>query len=192
MQVVQKMLCIAALLVVGGCAAPGGGSQGEGVAVARADDRYSVTAPQSRLTLSFAKGNWLRKEQAKADASPNPKYFRFEDNKDNSLLLSGWFEPASASIGLLPQWDSALKVWEQKGLPKPVNVLFEKLGDWEVVWYDHYLGTGVSSHLRGHRVQAGTWIDLHIATTSRASSADNRKVLKRLLQDIVVTERSEN
>lgn len=190
MQVVQKVLCLATFLILSGCAVPLGGPMSESIEVKGGDDRYAVSAPGSRLTMAFPKGNWLRKEKSIGGATGNPRYFYFENSQAESLILSGWFEPENRSIGLRPQWESATASWKQRGLPEPVNVSFEKLGSWDAVWYDHYVGKVVSSHLRAHRVQAGTWIDLHISTTTYKSSADNRMVLKRLLQEIAVTEKN--
>ena len=55
--------------------------------------------------------------------------------------------------------------------------------------YDQVFSGIVSSHVRAHWVQAGTWIDLHLSTTTERSSAENRKKLKELLRTISVTEK---
>jgi len=56
--------------------------------------------------------------------------------------------------------------------------------------YDHLFDKGVSSHMRAHWVQAGTWIELHLSTTTRQSSAENRRKLKSLLRAIAVAQKS--
>lgn len=182
-QKAQKALWAATLIIVSGCAATDGARTGEG-------ESLSVSVPTSRLTMTFPKGNWARQENAARGSAAKPNYFYFSDTRENGLALSGWFEPEHMSIGLAPQWQNAQESWKKQGVPAPFNVSFQRLGIWDAVLYDRYTANGISSHLRGHRVQAGTWIDLHISATTRSNSgAENREVLKRILQDIVVTEK---
>jgi len=189
MQGFHKALWAVTLLIVGGCTAPGGTRMGGGIEVQGTGASTSVSVPDSRLSLTLPTGNWSRKSTSVGGATANPRYFYFEDRGAESRLISGWFEPDNLYPGMRNQWESATASWKKQGLPVPVNVSFEKLGSWDVVLYDHYIGTAVNSHLRAHRVQAGTWIDLHISTTTKNSSAENRKTLKQLLQGIAITEK---
>jgi len=43
--------------------------------------------------------------------------------------------------------------------------------------------------MRAHWVQAGTLIELHLSTTTRQSSAENRRKLKSLLRAIAVAQK---
>ena len=189
MQIIRKSLLAATLLIVGGCSAPGGTRPNESIEIREAGDSYSLTVPVSRLTMSLPKGNWARKVKSTGGSTDNPRYFYFEDTKEASLLLSGWFEPDRRFKGARSHWEADTQSWKKQGLPEPVNVSFVKLGDWDAVMYDHNFGKVVSSHLRAHWVQSGTWIDLHLSTTTYRSSAENRKKLRSLLRGISISEK---
>ena len=104
-------------------------------------------------------------------------------------MLSGWFEPDRLFTGVRNLWEKDTQSGVKSGLAEPINVSFEKLGGWDTVMYDHNLDNIVSSHLRAHWVQSGTWIDLHLSTTTSSSSAENRKKLKSLLGGISISEK---
>ena len=42
-------------------------------------------------------------------------------------------------------------------------------GAWEVVAFDVSVAGATQSNLRAERVEAGTWIDLHLSTVARAT-----------------------
>ena len=189
MQIIQKSLLVVIWLFVSGCSVTDGARTNERIEVKEANDSYSFSVPVSRLTMTLPKSDWSRKDKSIGGSTNNPRYFYFEDRREASLILSGWFEPDRLFKGIRSHWEEDTRSWKKQGLPEPVNISFEKLGDWEAVMYDHNFGNAVSSHLRAHLVQSGTWIDLHLSTTTYKSSAENRKKLKALLGGISITQK---
>ena len=161
----------------------------ESIEIKEASGRYIFSVPVSRLTMTLPKSNWSPKVKSIGGSTNNPRYFYFEDNKEASLILSGWFEPDRLFKGVRNHWEKDTQSWKKQGLPEPINVSFEKLDGWDTVMYDHNFGKAVSSHLRAHWVQSGTWIDLHLSTTTYRSSDENRKKLKALLRGISISEK---
>jgi hypothetical protein len=68
------------------------------IAISDAAEILSLTVPESRLILSVPKGH-LSPAPNPLGAAANPRYFYFED-KQRRLILSGWFEPAQAFLGV--------------------------------------------------------------------------------------------
>jgi hypothetical protein len=63
-------------------------------------------------------------------------------------------------------------------------------GGWDVVAYDVSLPSGITSaHLRAERVLAGTWIDLHLSTTSTRPPATLRAELLAALARVEVAQK---
>lgn len=189
MQIIQKLLLAATLLLVSGCSVTEGARANESIKIRETRDSYSLSVPVSRLTMAIPVRNWSPKVKSIGGGTSNPRYFYFEDRKEASLILSGWFEPDHLYTGVRSHWEKDTQSWTKRGLPEPVNVSFEKLGGWDTVMYDHNFGKAVSSHLRAHWVQSGTWIDLHLSTTTYRSSAENRIKLKSLLMGISISEK---
>jgi hypothetical protein len=187
MQFICKLLLIAMLVLVSASSTTGGDHPTASIETKEANDSYRLSVPVSQLTLTLPKGTWSLK--AKSIGTRNPRYFYFEDKKEPSLILSGWFEPARLFIGVPKLWDKDTQSWKKEGLPQPINVSFEKLGGWDTVMYDHSLSNLVSSHLRAHWVQSGTWIDIHLSTTTARSSVENRRALTLLLAGISVSKK---
>ena len=179
----------ALLFIVAACATTGGGSS-DRIEITAAHDSYRLSVPVSNLTMVLPKANWSRKEKNIGGGTSNPRYFYFEDTQEASLILSGWFEPDRLFEGVARQWEKDTQAWKKRGLPEPVNVSFERLGRWDAVLYDHHFGKIVNTHLRAHWVQSGTWIDVHLSTTTNGTSADNRKKLRALLRGISISEKS--
>lgn len=186
----KLMVAFAASILAAACAGTGPRSK-EALEISESSTSYRLSVPVSQLTLTVPRGNWARQDKsALGGGTANPRYFYFEDASDESLILSGWFEPDRLFSGsAAKQWQKDAAALKKTPAPEPVNVTFEKIGGWDTVMYDHLLGKVVSSHMRAHWVQAGTWIDIHISTTTERSSADNRKKLKSLLRAITVTEK---
>lgn len=189
MQIIRKSLLVVIWLFVSGCSVTDGARTNESIEVKEANDSYSFSVPVSRLTMTLPKSDWSRKVKSIGGSTNNPRYFYFEDKKEASLILSGWFEPDRLFKGIRSHWEEDTRSWKKQRLPEPVNISFERLGEWEAVMYDHNFGNAVSSHLRAHWVQSGTWIDLHLSTTTYMSSAENRKKLKSVLGGISITQK---
>jgi hypothetical protein len=85
-------------------------------------------------------------------------------------------------------WSGEERGLKQNGL-RIQNILREQTENWQVVFYDIPLPGGRSSNVRAERVQAGTWIDLHLSVTSDRSEAENRATLRNVLKTIRVDER---
>jgi len=181
---------VAILFLVGACSTTGGPRPAERIEIKEASDSYGLSVPAGQLTMTLPKGNWsLKDKSAMGGGTANPRYFYFEDKKEASLILSGWFEPDRLFESVPKQWEKTTQIWKKQGLPEPVNVSLEKFGGWDTVMYDHNFPNAVSSHLRAHWVQSGTWIDLHLSTTTSRSSAENRKKLRSLLRGISISEK---
>ena len=193
MQIFQKSLFVTALLFVGGCAGTGEKHPpDESIEISEVNGSYHLSVPVSRLTMTMAKSNWSPKDKSSlGGATQNPRYFYFEDEKEASQIMSGWFEQDHLFRGVPALWEQDTKSWKKVGLPEPINVSFEKFGGWDTVMYDHVFGNALSSHVRAHWVRSGTWIDVHISTTTNNSSAENRAKLKALLSDISVSEKAD-
>jgi hypothetical protein len=184
-----KSSLAALLFVLAACSTTGGGSS-DRIEITAAPDDYRLSVPVSNVTMILPKGNWSRKEKNAGGGTSNPRYFYFEDSREASLILSGWFEPDRRFEGVTKHWEKETQAWKKRGLPEPVNVSFEKLGRWDAVIYDHNFGKITNTHLRAHLVQSGTWIDLHLSTTTTGTSADNRKKLRALLRGISILEKT--
>lgn len=190
MQFVYKSsLVVAMLFLVSACSTTGGARPTERIEINETNDNYRLSVPVSLLTMTLPKGNWSLRDKSIGGATSNPRYFYFEDKKEASLKLSGWFEPDRLFIGVPKLWEKDTQGWKKSGLPQAVNVSFERLGGWDTVMYDQTLDNLVSSHVRAHWVQSGTWIDLHLSTTTTRSSAENRKQLRSLLGGIAVAKK---
>jgi hypothetical protein len=74
----------------------------------------------------------------------------------------------------------------------PTRVEMLREGKWEVVAFDVPLpgGIGAQSNLRAERVEAGTWIDLHISTASARPAAAMRAELLAALRKVEVVVKS--
>ena len=175
---------VSILLLVGalvGCAAS---SPSTRLAVVEREAVYELTVPVSRLVMTIPKAALV---PAKG-GNDSPRYFYLHD-KTAGLIMSGWFEPAERYPGLQQLWSSDTAAWRKKGLRDPQNVRRARIGKWEAIAYEMAVPVGTNSHLRAQRVQAGTWIDLHLSITSRESSTTNQQALAKALTAIRVTER---
>jgi hypothetical protein len=162
----------------------------QSLAVETNETAYVLTVPVSGLTLTIPKGGLVLKSNAIGGATDNPRYFYFEDPLLN-LIVSGWFEPAHGFSGVEEFWRAETAAWKKRDLPEPRNVVFEKIGKWDTIIYELKMPHGgTNSHVRGHWVQAGTWIDIHFSLTSDKTSEQNRKQLRSILEALVVKEKT--
>jgi hypothetical protein len=189
MRTTNLIAAAVASLLAAACSTSGGLPANESIEIADTGSAYRLSVPVSQVTLTLPRGNWSRRDKsALGGGTANPRYFYFEDGKEESLILSGWFEPDRLFSGsAAKQWEKDAAGLKKASLPKPVNVSFEKIGGWDTVLYDQMFSGVVSSHIRAHWVQAGTWIDIHLSTTTYSSSAENRKKLRAVLRGISVS-----
>ena len=187
----KRALAFSIALLAAACSTSTAPRSDEAIQISESGKVFTLSVPVSQLTMTLPKGNWFRKDKsALGGGTVNPRYFYFEDANEESLILSGWFEPDRLYSGsAAKQWTKDAAVLKKTPAPDPVNVSYEKIGGWDTVMYDHMLDQVVSSHMRAHWVQAGTWIELHLSTTTRQASAENRRKLKSLLRAISVAQK---
>jgi hypothetical protein len=187
----KRALAFAIALLAAACSTSTAPRSDEAIQISESGKVFTLSVPVSQLTMTLPKGNWFRKDKsALGGGTVNPRYFYFEDANEESLILSGWFEPDRLYSGsAAKQWTKDAAALKKTPAPDPVNVSYEKIGGWDTVMYDHMLDQVVSSHMRAHWVQAGTWIELHLSTTTRQASAENRRKLKSLLRAISVAQK---
>lgn len=147
---------------------------------------YSLTVPASRLEV-ILHGSKLEQQPG---GSTSPGYFYFDDN-GRGAIISGWFEPADNFPGIKPFWKNEAgdpKDYKRGGL---MNVKFENVGKWQVVAYEvRFPGANWGyANMRAERVQAGTWIDLHLSIPHRLSAAKAHAKLLDVLRSIEVREK---
>ena len=162
-----------------------GSERGEPVKVTERKSDYLVTQPGSALGLHIPKGRLRLQAAGGEGADWNPRYFAFKE-ADGDLMFSGWFSPERQYPGLVKKWLEETRSWPALGLPDPRELSFGWLSGWEAVFYDIAVPGGISSHVRAHWVQAGTWIDLHLSITAGESSSALRSRLKTLLESMEV------
>jgi len=153
--------------------------------VTEANGAYEISLGVSRLALAIPKAQLV--PSAAARGSSSPTYFSFDD-RGSGLMVSGWFEPEQAFRGMDEFWKGEQRGLSQNGL-RVQNVVRGQVGNWQVVFYDIVIPGGRSSNVRAELVQAGTWIDVHASVTTKRSEAENRQVLRDVLEEIRVEER---
>ncbi len=152
---------------------------------------YEISLPASKLRLVVPKGALVQRSTAAGATQSKPRYFFLED-RANNRVVSGWMEPAQRYKGIHAFWENESKDWTKgTGLPEPQNVTFEAFGKWEAVVYEipTPIPNATSTNLRAHWVEAGTWIDLHISTTSSRPARDARDDLAGFLKSIQVKQK---
>jgi hypothetical protein len=177
----------AALLLAIGCAPGTALAQAANPAPSTAGAPFTFTVPQSRVVVTVPDTS-LRPD---GPPSSKPNYFMLA-RRDPLLIVSGWLEPAAGYKGLAEFWQSESRSPALAGALAPLRVEMLREGRWEVVAYDVALpsaGGGMSFHLRAERVEAGTWIDLHLSTVAMGPSATSRADLLAALRRIQVSEK---
>ncbi len=103
------------------------------------------------------------------------------------IRLSGWFEPASAFVGVKDNQPSTLA---GKAMTHQ-NVKFKKIGDWDTVEFDaveESLKVNMAN-VNAHLVRAGSWVELHLSINSPQPLAEMHALLAGVLQSIQIVER---
>lgn len=162
-------------------------SADETLTVAETGGSYRISVPVSHLAVTIPTGTFGISSDPQHDASNGPRYFALQD-RTRGAMISGWLEPADGYKGIKPMWDGETTAWRQHQLPEPKNVTFLNVGKWEVVSYDLYVPGGNSAHLRCEWNADGTWIDLHISVTSKASIGVARTMAMNTLKSIQVAD----
>jgi hypothetical protein len=147
---------------------------------------FDFTVPQSRVLVRIP-AIGLHPD---ADGAGRPGYFKLSRERP-MLIVSGWLEPADAYKGLEAFWEEERRSPAYQGALAPQHVKLTRVGRWEVVSYDIPLDGGVSAHLRAQRVQAGTWIDLHLSSTQAREGEQLREELLSTLRTVEVVEKAE-
>lgn len=160
----------------------------DAIQITQKGDNYILTVPVSRLIMSIPRGGLSQKNNSIGGSTDNPRYFYFDDSANN-LVISGWFEPAQGFSSAQKLWENDTNAWKKNKLPEPRDVLFKKIGKWDVVVYDMDIPGATNSHIRAHWIQSGTWIDAHLSVVSRQSGREARSKIESLLNSIVVTEK---
>jgi len=173
---------------VGGVAAAQAARKADSLEITEEEGNYVLTVPVSRLVMSIPKGGLERGRSTSGGATDSPRYFYFED-KASHLIASGWFEPDSEFPGIERVWKDETAAWKRKKLPEPQDVSFERSGSWNAIVYDMATPAGGNSHLRAHRLQAGTWIEIHLSLTGDASREERRGKLREFLSVVQVSEK---
>ena len=186
----QLLICCVALLV-----SSEGVAQGPDPTIVTTitSDSIELTVPASAIALRIPKGNLASVEESRTGAQSSPTYFYLADSS-RGLVVSGWFEPATAFLGFKSFWASEFSAMKQSGLipsGPPVSVV---VGDWSGIAYEipvpSSVGDGVNTHVRAELIKAGTWIDLHISITSEKSVTVARSEALEFLKSIAVNEKS--
>jgi hypothetical protein len=175
MRLAAAALLIAAWLAPGAALAQGAGSAGP----------FTFTLPQSRVVVKVSDTS-LRPDPGEPS---RPGYFKVM-RREPQLILSGWLEPAARYKGFKAFWEGEMKSPAFAGPLAPTRIEMSQNGAWEVVAYDVVLPGGITSaHLRAERVVAGTWIDLHLSTTSTRPAATLRAELMTALGRVEIVEK---
>jgi hypothetical protein len=145
---------------------------------------FEFTVPESRVVVKVPDIGLQRDDPDDG----GPRYFRLSRSSPQ-LILSGWLEPASGYKGLKGFWESETRSPAYAGSLAPTRVEMLQAGPWEVVAYDVVVPGGTSADLRAERVQAGTWIDLHLSSTSDRAASALREGLLAALRKVEVVEK---
>ena len=137
--------------------------------VAWSEVPFTFTVPQSRVLVKISDPSFL----PDAAASAKPNYFKLS-RQEPLLIVSGWLEPAQQYKGLKAFWEGESRSPAFAGPLAPIQVEMLKEGAWEVVAYDVSIRGAIQSNLRAERVEAGTWIDLHLSTIARATTPSTK------------------
>lgn len=136
---------------------------------ARSEVPFTFTVPQSRVLVKISDSSLL----PDATASAKPNYFKLT-RRDPLLIVSGWLEPAQRYRGLNAFWQGESRSPAYAGPLAPVRVEMLREGAWEVVAFDVSVPGATQSNLRAERIEAGTWIDLHLSTMGHGATPSTK------------------
>lgn len=156
------------------------------IVIVERGDNYELTVPVSRLVMTVPKKGFSQKLSNVTGATASRRYFHFENVVDR-VTLTGWFESQDEFPGITPFWKAEMSAWSRDKLPQPADVVFKKLGGWEVITYHIPRFSGSNAHIRAHWLEAGTWIDLHLSVESDSQDDKGIERLEKLLAQVVVT-----
>ncbi len=159
----------------------------ERLKVTEKDGTYQLTVPAGGLIMTVPKGGFVL---SKPPAGPSGQHYFHLQEKVTHLIISGWFEPEQAFLGMEKFWAEETSAMKRTGLPQPQNVSFEQLGKWNAIIYDIPAPVGHNSNIRAEWIQARTWIDIHLSLTADLSEAEIRTKLRDCLKMIQVAERA--
>lgn len=172
------------MALVVGCASAQAVSPQESIVIVESSQLIDITVPVSRLALRMPKAGFKRSAPSTpVGSTASPRYFKFED-KVRGIILSGWFESGQRFTGVK---EPPVGSFEGEPLPHR-NVSFDKLGSWDVVFYDVSFRSTITANLQAHLVQADTWIELHLSAYPDRSMADQRALLAETIRSIQIQE----
>ncbi len=144
------------------------GASPQAVQIGEKDARYVLTAPSSRIALSFPQNGLMPDKPAGGGGGRNhPGYFYF-DGGGSGIILSGWFEPAGAFEGREKYFATIRDKLSHLGPVLVENITTRKIGPWDVMTYSMFAKAKpewVQFNLRASCVREDTWIDLHISSS---------------------------
>jgi len=179
------VLLVAAIALMVGCASSPTISPKESIAIVEQDQSFDVTVPVSRLALRIPKANFKRSAPAVAAGSTaSSRYFLFED-RVRGITLSGWFESARRFPGVN---EPPVGILEGEPMPHR-NVSFERLNDWNVVFYDALFRSTVTKNVNAHLVRADTWVELHLSGYPDRPLTEQRALLVETIRSIQIQEK---
>lgn len=160
----------------------------EGLELTETLTAYVISTPPSGLRMKIPRGDFVRMTSMER---PTSRYFYFI-NPSDLLTLSGWVENGRSYEGVEGFWAAENK----DNRLGATNVSIEKLGGWDIVIFDVPLPAkggvsikAVNTHMRAEYAAKGTWIDVHVSTTSESSHDKNRKKLIALLRRLKIEEK---
>lgn len=174
------LLILVLLASLVGCA-----SYGTSVHTHNLQGDYALHVPVSSVQVVIPKNGFVQKDPRQVGGSDSQRYFWFQDD-DHGIIISGWFESEKVFPGVRQFWEKEIKYYVEKELPAPVDVTFEKIGNWDAIIYDIRNPDYTNSHIRAHWLQTGTWIDIHLSISTKAPTAEARLILKDLLSTVRV------
>ena len=164
----------------------------DAIRVTHSQGNYELTVSQSKVLLQFPEAGLQPANQDATGNTNNPRYFEF-NRPSPFLILSGWFETADKYGGIKNISAQITDHPPQKGVPDATNVVILTKGKWEIVAYDLPLpepnAHANSVNVRAELTQSGTWLDVHLSTTSEEPVATVREKLLAFLATLQVDEK---